>query len=662
MHAPSPARARVFEAHRGGRLGEAESGYRALLALDPADAELLQGLGVLLLQAGRPAEALQPLTQLLERSPPAGAEVLFALACRRAGEFARGSAVIEAALDRYRTDAHAWAVAGSLRVLGGDPAGGETALRRALALQPRQREVQHYLGIALHRQQRWNEALAAYRVAAREEGGEPELHFNIALCLEQLGQLEAAAQAFAEVAGARPNRVDALARLANVQALRCDFAGEARSVAALDARLARPAALEADDGVEPFVLTFLPLGDEAAARALDAHVQKLRRSAAAMPSIPPTHTARPERRLRLGYLSPDFGEHAVGGLVRDLFASHDRGRVEVYGYSLRAQRGPTADTIRAGFDHFHELERAPTGAIAQRIAADGIQVLIDLAGYTLGARPEVLALRPAPVQLGYLGFIHDYGAGWIDALLLDAEVSPGHMLGRSRVRHLPGCMLPAPRRAASPVRAARSEFGLPEDGPLFASFNNSYKLDLALLTAWVEIGRRAPQATFAVYAPEPALRPLREAWRDLGGAEAALLAVPKLGADRHLARSACCDLFLDALRYQAGATAVAAVEAGLPVLTHVGRRPLARLGVSLNRFLELDPLVCPDVSAYVERAVALALAPGQLAELRERMAYVAERKGFFDPARVAAAIEDAACDEWSQYCRDQAPGRGAEAG
>jgi predicted O-linked N-acetylglucosamine transferase (SPINDLY family) len=150
-----------------------------------------------------------------------------------------------------------------------------------------------------------------------------------------------------------------------------------------------------------------------------------------------------------------------------------------------------------------------------------------------------------------------------------------------------------------------------------------------------------PDARFVIYVPDAARAGLERAWAAVGGRAGALMFVPKLAPAHHLARAGACDLFLDAFRYQAGATAISALEAGLPVLSREGRNPLSRLGSSIQRTLGLDELVCPDTAAYVACAVQLARHPESLAAMRLRQAQAVDAIGFFDPFRVARAIEGA---------------------
>lgn len=630
--------------HRAGDLAGAERAYRAGLVARPGDAETAHHLAILLLQTGRPGQAL-PLLQRLAAARPGHFDgwFLLAVACRQSGALAAGIEAAGRASTLRPADPAAQALLGSLKVMAGAYAEGAALLSQALAVEPDHPDAAHYLAIAHHRRQRWDEALAAYRDAARLTPSDPRLHYNIGLCEEARGNLDAALDSMARAHRLRPRRADALARLACLQAMTCRFGDEAASVAALERLLAEGGSAEPDDRVEPFALTFLPLSDAAASAVLRRARAAIDREVAGLGGPLPALSARSQHgRMRIGYLSAEFGDHAVGGLMRDVFAAHDRTVCSVHAYSLRDYADAVAERIRAGCDAFHDCADWPTRMIADRIRADAIDVLFDLSGFTLGARPAVLALRPAPVQIGYLGFLHSYGGGLVDYLALDAEVAPpGSRTGPEAVIRLPTCLLPVHALPPMPV-VDRARWGLPADRVLLASFNNSYKLDRPLLRCWVEILRRCPQADLAIYLPGEARAGFHAGWIAAGGEPARLHWLDKLGYADHLARAAACDLALDPLRYHGGATSVAALAAGLPVLCCAGDRPLRRMGVSLNRLLGAEDLVASDPADYIERAVLMVDQPDRLAELRRRLATPSVRERAADPGRIARALEAAA--------------------
>jgi predicted O-linked N-acetylglucosamine transferase (SPINDLY family) len=648
--AMSDERERAFAWHRAGNLAGAETLYRRLLAASPDDFEIAHNLGMLLAQAGRNEAALLVLRDLVARAPTISESwLLCAMVCRRLGRNEEGLRAATAAVQLNGRDSMGLCLLGNLQVSCGDYHRGEATLRRALEIEPGLAEAWCSLGIALHRQNRFQEAIHAYRRALVPGAGNMIIHYNIGLCADAMGDLPTAYTEFSVALQVAPERLDVRTRLANVQAMLCDFAGEERSVATMEKLLATPERLAPDDQAQPFVLLFLPLSIASRRQILRSYVDKVRREAAGL-SAPrrPTRVAGSDRPLRIGYLSPDFGEHAVGTLIQDVFAAHDRNLVSVHGYSLTPRPGPVADSIREGCDVFREVHALSTQALAETIMADAIDILVDLGGFTLGTRPAVMALRPAPLQMGYLGFIHSSGAPWMDYIILDGQVAPpGADVDFSEaIIRLPGTMLPAPAELET-GSADRPRFGLPEGVPLFASFNNAYKLDHELLAAWVEIARRLPEARFVVYLPPPARSRFLATWQQLGGQPDSILPVSKLPPAEHAQRAASCDLFLDAFRYSAGATGMAALAAGLPILCRQGQQPVARMGVSLNRFLGLESLICADTQTYIERAVEIGRSGA--VGLKQELAAAIQSRGLLDPARTARGLEAAYLAAWQRH-------------
>lgn len=620
---------------RSGNAAAAIDAYRRILAASPDDAAAAFECALLLLQARR-IDAALPLLRQARLHAPDNVDVLLVLAqvCRGAGLLDEGFEAAQAAAQRVPTLAPAWMLCGSIDVARGRHVAAESALRRAVAIAPQLAEAWHFLGESLQAQRRWDDAIAAYREAMRAQ---PSEIFNIGLCAEHAGRWDDARAAYRRMCELHPERADCLARCAQVEARLCEVDASAVTTERLRARLASPQPLRADDVPEPFALSWLPLPDEARRAALLHHAARVQARAPQLDAV----VARPrEGRLRLGYIGADFGQHAVGTLLRGLFAAHDRTRVDVIGYSLRRHHDALASTLAAEFDRFDDVSELSSAGIATQIRADGIDVLIDLAGFTHGARPDVLAARPAPVQLGWIGFIHAHEATWLDGIVFDEGTMPPDAPWpySDRALRLPGYLLPCGPLPSG--RADRARFGLPADVPVFASFNNSYKFDAELIDAWVGILRRVPDARFAVYLPDAARAGFVRQWQQRGGDAMRLHLFGHVSENEQADRAASCDLFLDAFRYQAGATALACVAAGLPLLTREGASPLARLGVSLNRVLGLDTLICADTNDYIERAVALANDPAQLQALRELMREACERTALFDPRRAAAAIED----------------------
>lgn len=625
--------------HQAGKPGQAVAFYRQALQEAPHDHRLRFDLGIALLQDGRPGEAglmLAAIPPQAESHPDAMLALATALRAHR--QFGDGLRAAKAATQLLPNHPLAWLMLGSLHVLNSQHAIAESALRKALQLAPDFAEAWHYLGESLQAQRRYREAATAYHRSAQAQ---PTDIINIGICAELAGDLPAARTCYLESNKLTPGRLDTLVRLANVCAQMCHLQ-EVEDICAAIVQLSSHPHHELDTGhIEPFPLSYLPLPEALKRDALTAYAARvMERADASCIELPATAPAHMGDRIRIGYLSPDLGNHAVGQLLRQHFAAHRRDRFEVFAYSLHDHQDEIAREIATGVEHFVTCESMSAAEIAQRIRRDGIDLLIDLGGYTLGAKPEVLAMRPAKHQLGWLGFIHGQQAPWLDGIILDTHCAPANIDWpyRDRIIRIGSPIFPAWKPA--PVTADRAKFGVPHNSPILASFNNSYKLDTALLSAWVRILQGAPTAHLLVFMRSPSGKSgFLEAWRTLGGDPARLQFVEAVSFDEQLQRAASCDLFLDAFRYQAGATAIFAIAAGLPLLTVAGNTPVARMSAGINHYLGMDELLCSDAEHYIKRATTLANDSEQLAAVRQRLARRVSELDLLSPRRCAAEIE-----------------------
>ncbi len=622
--------------HAAGDLATASILYERALAVSPGDAALMFDHAVLLMHMARLRDAARLLREV-RRKLPGDMQALLALTvCLRSdGEIEEALHIAGEATARLPHDATAWMLKGSVEIRAGRYPHAETSLRRALSLAPQFAEAWHYLGESLHHQQRWQEAIHAYRMASAEQ---PAEIYNVGMCAEQAGDLDLARSSYRQASDMFPGRADVLLRLAQTEARLCEFSAEHATLEKFHRVVAH--GLPPGQILEAFPLTYLPLDVRLVREALDQYMAAVRvRAPGPQPSdlSPATLLEEP---LRIGYLSADFGMHAVGQLVADVLRSHDRDRFEVFAYALRGHDDAVSARIRESCDAYVDCTSLGTPDIVERIRQDGIHVLIDLNGPTTGARLEVLAARPASLQLGWLGFLHAQQAPWLDALLLDEHVQPSDdaWAYADRVVRLPLSLFPP---SATPGGCRQRErFGLPPEGTaVLASFNNSYKLDIALVTAWVRILALAPDAILMVYLPHSARPGFLRHWRDLGGDESRLMVVDVLAPEDQADRAASCDLMLDAFRYQGGATTLEAIGSGLPVLCRIGDTPPSRLGVSINRALGMDDMVAADTDDYICRAASLANRPAELHALRQRVVIALQRGAFSDVRRVAAGIE-----------------------
>ncbi|HYD67264.1 tetratricopeptide repeat protein, partial [Azospirillum sp.] len=613
---------RAVEHHRAGRRDEAAKVYRHVLTQEPAHADALNLLGAVAHQAKDHNGA----TALMRR----------ALRVRPHPEYASNFGLALSALGR-----HADALA---------------PLRAAIAERPDYVEAYSNLGNALEALGRFDAALADYRRAVRLDPHNADVAQNLGVAQQGRMNFAAAAAAFRHALVLRPDAAETLAQLAHQSQHMCDWAGlEAMS------RRVRHLVGAGAPRVPPFVM--LTLGSSAAeqlACASSAAAQVAR--ATALPPRPAA--ARADGRIRLGYLSADFHQHATAFLIAELFERHDRRRFHVTGYSYGPDdASPMRRRLTGAFDRFVDLAALPHAAAARRIRDDGIDILIDLKGYTQHARPAILAHRPAPIQVNYLGYPGTLGADFADYILVDRHIVPPDQqpFYAERLVHLPHCyQVNDTRRPIAATIAGqpptRTACGLPGAGFVFCCFNNSYKITPAVFAAWMRLLAAVPGSVLWLLEANAAVTGnLRAAAAAHGVDPQRLVFAPWAPLPEHLARYALADLFLDTLPVNAHTTASDALWAGLPVLTCMGETFVARVAGSLLHAVGLPELVTGSLAAYEAQALRLAQRPDELAALRARLAANRATAPLFDTAGFTRHLEAAYQTMWRIHAAGEPP-------
>ncbi|MCG8589080.1 MAG: hypothetical protein MJE66_07285, partial [Proteobacteria bacterium] len=364
-------------------------------------------------------------------------------------------------------------------------------------------------------------------------------------------------------------------------------------------------------------------------------------------------------RLSLGYLSADFGEHAVGHALAALLPHHDRTRVRVLGYRLgRGDGSALGRELANACDSFRELGGLGDAAAADRIARDGVDVLVDLMGATRGGRPEILMRRPAPVQVSYLGHPGTLGSDAVDYLFADACVAPPELepyLHEAVVR-LPGSyQIGEPPRAAAAL-PTRRDCDLPDDAFVFCSFQRASKLTARLFAVWLEL-LRARRKAMLWLAPHPAAvqTRLRAAAAARGVAPERLVFAERKPHAAYAAQYRLADLVLDTHPYNGHGTHVDALLQGCPLLTRPGRSFHARVGASLLSDAGFRDGIASTWAAYRERALAWSADPAAWRRRRDAFEARVRARPPFGGARAARAIEDACLHMRERAAAGRAP-------
>ena len=525
---------------------------------------------------------------------------------------------------------------------GGDLPGAERAFRAAIDAERGFAPAFGNLGMVVWEQRRLDEGLALLARAVELDPRHLNARLNLGNALAMAGRREESVAHFREVLRADPGHAEARANLLRPLMDLCEWDAVEAEVRLVAGRWEREGAGAWLDCVTPYMSLLMPLPPEFRLAVARHHAARIVERAGA----PVRVTPRPRGpRLRIGYASADFQDHAVAHLTVGLFQRHDRDRVEITGYSFGHDDGSEyRRRIAAACDRFVDLRDASHRAAAERIAADGIDVLVDLMGHTGGSRPEVFALRPAPVQATWLGYPGTTGGRYMDYLIADRIVLPECDFGSCSEQGvwLPDCYLPTddaqPIAERVPSRAA---CGLPEDGVVFCVFNQTAKIDAGIFAIWMRVLAAVPGSVLWLSgASAGARRNLGRAAERAGVAPARLVFAAHVASKaEHLARHRNADLFLDTHLYNAHTTACDALWAGLPVLTCPAPAFPGRVASSLLHAVGLPELSVATLADYERTAIELARAPDRRAELKGRLERQRRDSPLFDTPRFARALE-----------------------
>jgi predicted O-linked N-acetylglucosamine transferase (SPINDLY family) len=523
---------------------------------------------------------------------------------------------------------------------------------RALALEPKLVPVLTNRGNALLELLRNEDAIESYDRALAIDPGYAAAHNNRANVLQSLRRYEEAARSFIRLTALEPDHDYAIGNLLTCQLHSFDWEGAASSMTVVE-----NAIRQGKRAIAPFAFLAASESPEAqlqCARIFVAHKYPASRT--------PLWTGKRYRhdRIRVAYLSADLREHAVAHLIIGIFENHDRRRFETTAVSF----GPQTDDAmqrraKAAFERFFDVRRQSDGGVAKLLNDLEIDIAVDLNGFTQENRTGILAHRPAPIQVNYLGYPGTMGAPYIDYIVADEFLIPGnHRASYSeRVVYMPDCYQSndSTRRIAERV-PTRSEAGLPETGFVFCCFNNHYKITPKVFDVWMRLlGRVDGSVLWLLEVSDEARRAIRRETEARGIEPDRLRFAPRMKQEEHLARHRLADLFLDTLPYNAHTTASDALWAGLPVVTCRGTTFAGRVAGSLLRAVWLPELITDNLQAYETLAFELATDPARLREVKNRLAHNRLAAPLFDTDRFRKHLEAAYVEMWERYQRGDPP-------
>lgn len=625
---------------QAGRTAEAEVRLRDCLARNAGHVDALQYLGLICLQSGRHAEAVSRISAAARLAPEA--------------------AFLHANL------------AEALRA-SGDIAGAERAVREALRLNPDQAAAQLNLAVILSTRHAHAEALEFALRALAANPDWPEalmLAANLYIALDE----RARAQLLLDKALAlQPGDPATLVTVLRNRAWLCDWRSDggpghgnpAPFIALLERWVMNPRDA-AFHSLNPFAAYEYPVpqhlrdavtqgyADGVVRGVQDKNLPPLQRSPAS------GGESNPKGRLRIGYVSADFHRHPTMHLMRSLFALHERSRFEIFAYSIGPDDGSDyrRDAVST-VDHFIDIRDESPQQSAERIRRDGIHILVDLKGYTHDARPEIFALRPAPLRVAWLGYPASTGRGINDYALVDHVAAPPAQQaqwGEQFIWMPHSYQVNDHRQPIATTTPERNTVGLPEQGFVFACFNHVYKIEPQMFAVWMRILARVPGSVLWLYESNATARDNLRREATARGIDAERLVFgPTMAKAEHLARLRQADLVLDTLWMNAHTGASDALWAGVPVLTCPQDTFASRVAASLVTAAGLPQLACASLKDYEEAAVRLATLPDELQAQRTHLETQHERLPLFDTPRFARNLERAFEEMWRRHAVGEAP-------
>lgn len=350
-----------------------------------------------------------------------------------------------------------------------------------------------------------------------------------------------------------------------------------------------------------------------------------------------------KKKIRIGYVSNDFHDHATARLMVEYLENHDREKFELFGYSFGPDDGSEMlKRVRCTFDHIRYIYAFPALSVAQRIYADEIDILIDLKGYTFGARADIFTYRPAPIQVSWLGYPGTLGSDVFDYILADNIIIPTELkrFYSEEVLAHPSCYQPNDSQKKLLPVPERSAVGLPANAIVFCSFNQSFKIQRQQVVVWANILTRVPDSVLWIMLNDPEARNNFIAYFESRGVgKERILFAEKASQENHLARLQCADIMLDTYPYNAHTTCSDALWAGVPVVTQCGTAFASRVATSLLTAVGLSELSASSASQYEDIGVDLALDKTRLLNIKRHLVTNRNRFPLFDAPDLAKSME-----------------------
>ena len=633
------------------RHAEAEAGYRAALARRADYPAAANNLGNLLIDLERPDEAFAMLSELLQRHPqyPSAHNNLGRVLMRQ-GRHDQAIKEFQASVRLQPDFVEAHINLGQAYEAQKKPTQALASYKAAVRARPDHAEAHERLGMALHSQGLIEKALPHYRAAVQHNPNRAEALANLGVVLHIKGEINAAIGCYRRALELKPDHAEVYTKLAS--ALHAQGKLDASIEACNEAIRLNP---DRPDwhGNLLFAVNYHP--DYSPQQIFEEHRRWGERHARGPETIAAhANDSNPDRRLKVGYVSPDFRAHSVAYFIEPVLQYHDPARVESYCYAEVAHGDVVTERLKKLANHWRNISGQSDAEVATRIRADGIDILVDLAGHSANNRLTLFSHRPAPVQTTYLGYPNTSGLSAIDYRITDRHVDPPEhaTIYTERLQHLPRAFFCyAPPKVAPPV------------GPLpaasaghitFGSFNNLAKLNHKVLAAWRAILDALPDARLTVQAlslnDEQNRADLAALFKQHGISPERFTLLGHTPFDKYLALHNTIDIALDTFPHNGHTVTCHALWMGVPTVVLAGGNSVSRMGVSIMAHLGLDELIAADLESYAATAVRLTGDRVRLAALRAGLRERIKTSALCDGVAFTRDLEAAYRDMWRRWC------------
>ena len=635
-----------------GKLDLSIEAFNKALAIEPDNAEAYNNKGVTLQDQGKHEEAIRAFNTALAIMPD------YAEAHYNMGNALRETGEIEEAIEAFNKSvaikpdyAEAYNNMGNALRETGEIAEGIQAFNKALAIKPDYAEAYNNMGIALQEQGKLEDAITAYRKALAIKPDYAEAYNNMGLALQEQGKLEEAITAYNKALAIKPDFEQARVSKLHQQAHFCDWGSIAKDIEIL------PQLGITKEHVSQFAMLSLEDAPERHQTRSEIYAK------AKYPAKPLPVQVKPSqktKRIRLGYFSTDFKEHPVAYLIAKMLEQHDRDQFEVFGYSLHGnQQSDMRQRLSQSFDNFVDVQGMADKDIALQARKDGIDIAIDLNGYTQNHRMGIFANRPAPIQINYLGYPGTTGADFMDYIIADRFLMPeqNQKYFSEKPLYLPYTYMPTDNtRRLSQKPMFRKEEGLPDGAFVFCCFNNYYKISSAEFDIWMRLLSKVEGSVLWLRKSNAVSHlNLKNEAKKRNVDPSRLVFADRAPMDEHLARQKLADLFVDTFAFNAHTTASEALWAGLPVITKAGDGFAARVAGSLLNAIGLPELVTTTAQEYEEVILELATNPTKLANLKDKLAINRLTQPLFNTELYTKYLENGYQKAYQNYFEGKSP-------